>query len=144
MRIFLAGVKGQLGQELLALCETDARVTAVQGLDLPELDITDRIRTAVIIRDQAAAARAKGVPLVVINCAAYTAVDPAETNEDLAFAVNATGPANLALACVEVGARLIHPSTDYVFPGDRVEGPPLRGRRRDRAEGRLRPHQAGR
>src|SRR5205085_83547 len=56
--------------------------------------------------------------LVVVNCAAYTAVDAAETDEDTAYAVNAAAPALLATACDKVGARLIHVSTDYVFPGD--------------------------
>ncbi|MDT7538187.1 MAG: dTDP-4-dehydrorhamnose reductase, partial [Actinomycetota bacterium] len=56
--------------------------------------------------------------LVVVNATAYTAVDAAETDEETAFAVNAAGPALLATACAKVGARLIHVSTDYVFPGD--------------------------
>jgi dTDP-4-dehydrorhamnose reductase len=59
--------------------------------------------------------------LVVVNCAAYTAVDAAETDEETAYAVNAAGPALLATACAKVGAGLIHVSTDYVFPGDATE-----------------------
>lgn len=54
---------------------------------------------------------------VVINCAAYTAVDDAESDEATAFAVNAVGPQNLAQACAAVGAQLVQVSTDYVFPG---------------------------
>jgi dTDP-4-dehydrorhamnose reductase len=56
--------------------------------------------------------------LVVVNCAAYTAVDAAEEDEETAFAVNAAGPALLATACARAGARLIQVSTDYVFPGN--------------------------
>ena len=59
-----------------------------------------------------------GHRLVVVNAAAYTAVDAAETHEDRAYAVNAAGPALLATACANVGARLVHVSTDYVFPGN--------------------------
>jgi dTDP-4-dehydrorhamnose reductase len=60
----------------------------------------------------------------VLNAAAYTAVDAAETDEETAYAVNASAPALLATACAKVGAQLVHVSTDYVFPGDRVGGPP--------------------
>lgn len=56
-------------------------------------------------------------PDTVINCAAFTNVDGCETARDAAFKVNAIGPRNLALACEKVNARLIHISTDYVFPG---------------------------
>jgi dTDP-4-dehydrorhamnose reductase len=55
---------------------------------------------------------------LVINCAAYTAVDAAEENEDVALEINATGPAHLEAACAASGARLVHISTDYVFAGD--------------------------
>lgn len=60
---------------------------------------------------------------VVVNCAAYTNVDGAEAAPDDAHAVNATGPANVARACAQAGARLIHISTDYVFGGDAQRGP---------------------
>ena len=56
-------------------------------------------------------------PELVINCAAYTAVDKAETAEELAYKINADGPGNLAKACKEIGATLVHVSTDYVFGG---------------------------
>ena len=79
--------------------------------DVDELDITnaDAVNNAVSDAD------------IVVNCAAYTAVDACEDNEDLAYAVNATGPANLAQACAAAGARLVHISTDYVFAGDATE-----------------------
>jgi dTDP-4-dehydrorhamnose reductase len=78
------------------------------GATSADLDITDfeAVRSAVQPGD------------VVINCAAYTAVDAAETDEENAARVNETGPAVLGRACAEVGARVIHVSTDYVFAGD--------------------------
>lgn len=57
-------------------------------------------------------------PYAIINCAAFTAVDKCETEEDLAFKINAIGPRNLAIAAADVDAKLIHVSTDYVFAGD--------------------------
>jgi dTDP-4-dehydrorhamnose reductase len=63
------------------------------------------------------AAVACGRPAVVVNCAAWTAVDDAEASEEQALAVNAGGPANLAAACAKAGARLVQLSTDYVFAG---------------------------
>lgn len=80
----------------------------VTALDRADLDVTDAsaIRAAVADHD------------VVVNCAAYTKVDDAESHEDLAYAVNAIGPANLAEACAQTGARLVTISTDYVFDGN--------------------------
>jgi dTDP-4-dehydrorhamnose reductase len=103
-RILLTGAGGMLGQDLVAAfsdADLDARTRE-------ELDITDPEAV-----DQAVA----GVD-VVINAAAYTKVDDAETEKDLAFAINAEGPRNLARACKVHGARLIHVSTDYVFDGN--------------------------
>lgn len=83
----------------------------VTALGRPDLDITnlDAVRNAVAGHD------------VVINAAAYTKVDDAESNEDTAFAVNATGAKNLAIAAREAGAKLVQVSTDYVFKGDATE-----------------------
>ena len=80
----------------------------VRALTRAELDVTDAV---------AVAEAASGVD-VVINAAAYTAVDDAETHEREAFAINATGAGNLARAAADAGARLVHVSTDYVFAGD--------------------------
>ncbi|MFC6013841.1 dTDP-4-dehydrorhamnose reductase [Nocardia lasii] len=100
--VLVTGAGGQLGQQLLRLAPTARAVSRA------ELDITDR----------AAVEAALTPETVVLNCAAYTAVDAAETEVEAAFAANATGPAVLAAACAAVGARLIHVSTDYVFPGN--------------------------
>ncbi|APE36597.1 dTDP-4-dehydrorhamnose reductase [Nocardia mangyaensis] len=97
----VTGAHGLLGREILRWAP-EAR-----GFGRAELDITDPAAVAAAVEPGA----------VVINCAAYTAVDAAETDADAAFAANATGPAVLAAACAAVGARLIQVSTDYVFPG---------------------------
>jgi dTDP-4-dehydrorhamnose reductase len=105
-----------LGRDLVTAL-ADAGEDAV-GLTRGELDITDEAAVRAALR----ACR----PDVVVNCAAWTAVDDAEAHEDEAFAVNATGPAHLAAACAAGGragpaggdVRLVHLSTDYVFAGD--------------------------
>jgi dTDP-4-dehydrorhamnose reductase len=102
-RYLIAGAAGMLGRDLQdALAGRD--VTAV---DRSELDITDlaAVQKAVAGHD------------VIINAAAYTAVDAAEENEAAAYAVNAIGPRNLAIAAAAVGAKLVQISTDYVFDG---------------------------
>ncbi|MEU7478923.1 dTDP-4-dehydrorhamnose reductase [Lentzea sp. NPDC042327] len=98
--ILVPGGRGQLGHDLAALSAD------VHAASSAELDVT--AVTADDVRGYSA----------VINCAAYTAVDAAETDEDRAFAVNAVGPGLLARACATAGTPLIHVSTDYVFPGD--------------------------
>jgi dTDP-4-dehydrorhamnose reductase len=80
----------------------------VRALGRAELDITDASAVATVVRDVD----------VVVNAAAYTAVDDAETHENDAFAINATGAGNLARAAAEAGARFVQVSTDYVFRGD--------------------------
>lgn len=103
-KYLVTGARGMLGSDLLeALFGRD--VTAVGHA---ELDITDR---------DAVFAAVRGYD-VVINSAAYTAVDAAETDEATALAVNGTAVGLLAEACASVGARLVHVSTDYVFRGD--------------------------
>ncbi|MFC9894002.1 dTDP-4-dehydrorhamnose reductase [Nocardia sp. NPDC127579] len=97
----VTGAHGQLGRALLRLAP------GAHGYGRADLDITD----------PAAVAAALAPATVVLNCAAYTAVDHAESDPESAFAVNATGPAVLAAACARTGARLIHVSTDYVFAG---------------------------
>ncbi|WSQ46502.1 dTDP-4-dehydrorhamnose reductase [Streptomyces sp. NBC_01220] len=107
-RWLVTGAAGMLGQDLVAaLAHED--VTAVAA-DRTALDIADPGR----VREMFAAHR----PAVVVNCAAWTAVDDAESQEDAALRINGTGPAVLAAACREHGAVLLHVSTDYVFAGD--------------------------
>ncbi|MEI8080284.1 MAG: dTDP-4-dehydrorhamnose reductase [Actinomycetes bacterium] len=99
----VVGSNGMLGTELAdVLRDRDVRL-----LDLPDIDITD---------EHSVASALDGVDIVV-NCAAWTAVDEAEAHEGAAFAVNAVGPANLAQRCALNGSRLVHISTDYVFDG---------------------------
>jgi len=105
MRVFIAGREGQLARALLARLEGHA----VTALEPPELDLTSR--------ESIAAALDAGRPELVINAAAYTAVDRAEDQPDLARAVNATGAGWLAEAAAARGAPFVHVSTDYVFDG---------------------------
>ena len=110
-RWLVVGAKGMLGQDLVDLAR--AAGAEVNPLDLPEIDITDPVSVNNAING-------RGYN-VIVNCAAWTAVDDAEGKEGIAFTVNAVGPANLARAAKANHARLVQISTDYVFPGDAVE-----------------------
>ena len=115
-RVLVVGSYGMLAQDLIAA--TEAVGATVTGVDRDSVDITDAAAVAGLIAPGGASG-AGGQPFdVVVNCAAWTAVDAAEDEEAAAFAVNAVGPANLARACALVGSRLVHVSTDYVFAGD--------------------------
>jgi len=107
MRILIVGSNGQLGWELCR--QGKDRGLDLIPLDLPEFDITDK--SAVF--DTVTRSNAD----IVINAAAYTAVDRAESEIDIAFAVNRDGPSYLASTCAKVHIPLIHVSTDYVFDG---------------------------
>jgi dTDP-4-dehydrorhamnose reductase len=107
MKVLLTGSKGQLGQEVEKL-GMNAGLDIIP-MDLPEIDITDSEMLTQIFSDLK--------PSIVINAAAYTAVDLAETQKDICYAVNSAGPANLTQLCDKYNARLIHISTDYVFDG---------------------------
>ena len=104
--IWLIGNRGMLGTEVESLLRSRSLETASTDL---ECDITDR--AAVF----AYAQRIK--PNCIINCSAYTAVDRAEDERELAFAVNSKGVENIGLAASEYGASVVHLSTDYVFDG---------------------------
>lgn len=105
MQWIVVGAAGMLGQDVVRRLADDGR--GVVAVDRDQLDVTD----------PDACARVLAGADVVVNCAAWTAVDPAEEHEAAAFAVNATGAANLARAASAAGARLVHISTDYVFDG---------------------------
>lgn len=110
MKILVTGSNGQVGQEFKSLAEESRHELIC--LDRQGLDISDEQHVAEVIgREQ---------PLIVINCAAYTAVDKAESEADMAFIINAHGPAILAKVCKAIGAALIHISTDYVYAGDKL------------------------
>jgi dTDP-4-dehydrorhamnose reductase len=97
-----------LGQDMVTCLERDGETAF--ALTRRDLDITDQA---------AVTARVLGCrPNIVVNCAAWTAVDEAEAHEDEALEVNGRGARLVAAACAASGARLIHISTDYVFPGD--------------------------
>jgi dTDP-4-dehydrorhamnose reductase len=106
-KILVIGRIGQIGHELHRGRWPDG--FAVDFAERPQLDLT----RADAARDIVIAAR----PDIVVNAAAYTAVDTAESERDTAFAINRDGPGMLADACREIGAALIHYSTDYVYDG---------------------------
>ncbi|MDO9484789.1 MAG: dTDP-4-dehydrorhamnose reductase [Actinomycetota bacterium] len=108
MRVLVTGSLGQLGSELVRIL--GERGTIVMGVDRPGIDITKAgsIATAFGLFE----------PTVVINCAAWTAVDDAEANEEAAMQVNGLGAELLAQACATSGAWMLQVSTDYVFAGD--------------------------
>lgn len=107
MTILVLGAGGQVGASLR--WRALARGQGVIGLNRGELDITDAHAVRHAIDDLR--------PEIVINCAAYTAVDKAEEEPDLAMAINGTGAGNVARACALTAVPLIHLSTDYVFDG---------------------------
>ena len=107
MKVLITGAKGQLGSELVRLSpSTDLEV---HSLDHQQCNITDENRLKQVLESLS--------PEVVINAAAYTHVDRAESEPDRAYAVNKHGPAHLARYCARNRRTLIHISTDYVFDG---------------------------
>lgn len=112
MPTLVLGHKGMLGSDLVA--ELERRGQEVVGLDLPEFDLTQPEHIARI------AAKEFGAIDWAFNCAAYTAVDRAETERDLAFQVNALGVGYLGQACQLAGVKLMHVSTDFVFDGTKI------------------------
>lgn len=108
--ILVVGAKGMLGHDLMEILPGEVR-----GVDVDEIDITSLESTRRVLLTLK--------PSVVVNAAAYTDVDGCETNKELAMQVNGEGVAHLALAAQEIGAKLVHVSTDYVFAGDK--GGPL-------------------
>jgi dTDP-4-dehydrorhamnose reductase len=106
MKVLLTGSNGQVGWELR---RTLACLGEVVAVDSGDMDLTDAAAIRRVVREVA--------PRVIVNPAAHTAVDKAESEADLAYAVNATAPGILAEEAEKLGALLVHYSTDYVFDG---------------------------
>ncbi len=110
MRILITGGKGQLGRALqAALMEHELTI-----VDLPEVDITNKIVLRQSLREVSAE--------LVIHTAAHTDVEAAAKNPQLAYRINGLGTQNVALCCREIGAEMVHISTNEVFAGDRASG----------------------
>ena len=107
MRVFVTGVKGQLGYDVMN--ELEKQGLEGIGVDIDEMDITDADQVNKVIKEAA--------PDAVIHCAAYTAVDAAEDNEEICRKVNAQGTENIAKVCKEIDVPMMYISTDYVFDG---------------------------
>jgi dTDP-4-dehydrorhamnose reductase len=106
-RWLVTGAAGMLGREVVSALDSSGEEVA--GLTRRDLDIADRAAVAAALR--------RWRPDVVVNCAAWTAVDDAESHEDEALRVNGRGAGLLAAGCAASGARLVQVSTDYVFSG---------------------------
>ncbi|MCQ2168560.1 MAG: dTDP-4-dehydrorhamnose reductase [Bacteroidales bacterium] len=113
MNILVTGANGQLGNEMRIVSKGSVHkyvftdVSQVEGLETTYLDITDIEAVRAMVKEYEIGA--------IVNCAAYTNVDAAESNYELAEKLNASAPENLALAMKEAGGLLVHISTDYVF-----------------------------
>jgi dTDP-4-dehydrorhamnose reductase len=110
MRILVMGHKGMLGSDLMDVLARDHEVS---GVDIAEFDITSAPDCLRVVGEF--------YPEVIVNAAAYTDVDGCETNREACFAVNAEGVRNIAYACKDSGAKIVHYSTDYVFDGTKGE-----------------------
>lgn len=110
VKVLITGAVGQVGSELVKLAPADFEVV---GYNSSELDITNSQQVQQIVAEQA--------PALIINAAAYTAVDKAESDVERAYAVNETGVKNLAQAALAMGIPVFHISTDYVFDGTATE-----------------------
>ncbi len=108
MKVLVTGVNGQLGHDVVN--ELTKRHHTAISTDRDEMDITDQEQVLKFVKETA--------PDVVIHCAAWTAVDLAEERIDDTMNVNASGTRNIAVACKEIGCKMIYISTDYVFNGE--------------------------
>ena len=107
MKVFVTGVKGQLGYDVVN--ELEKRGHTAIGVDIEDLDITDAAAVDKLITE--------GAPEAVIHCAAWTAVDAAEDNEEKCRQVNVNGTENIAKVCKKLNCKMMYISTDYIFDG---------------------------
>ena len=107
MKVFVTGVKGQLGYDVVN--ELEKRGHTAIGVDIEDLDITDAAAVDKMITEAA--------PEAVIHCAAWTAVDAAEDNEERCRQVNVNGTENIAKICKKLNCKMMYISTDYIFDG---------------------------
>lgn len=110
MKIIVTGAKGQLGSQLINIIKKRYFEIGKIEVIASDIDISNKNEVLNYINEIK--------PDIIINCAAYTNVNACEENIELAFKVNSLGPRNISIAAEKVGAKLIHISTDYVFPGD--------------------------
>ena len=107
MKILITGANGMLAKEVKEKFEKENELICT---DVADLDITNEEAVEKFVEETK--------PEYIINCAAFTAVDKAETAGEIVEKINGDGPANLAKSAKKVGAKLVHISTDYVFGGD--------------------------
>ena len=119
MNILVTGANGQLGNEMRIVCKSSQNryifTDVVEGQETTILDITNLEAIRKMVKEN--------VVKVIVNCAAYTNVDKAESEQDFCELLNAKAPENLAIAMKEVNGLLVHISTDYVFGGDPYNTP---------------------
>lgn len=113
MKIVIIGANGQLGSDCCNILSTENETV---GCDIPHIDIGNKSSVDKYLEDTR--------PDVIVNCAAYTAVDACESELKLSWKVNAEGPKHIAQAAERLGCRFIHVSTDYVFDGNRAAPEP--------------------
>jgi dTDP-4-dehydrorhamnose reductase len=111
-RVMITGANGQLGKQIVE--DLDSKLYEIYPFDKKSLNITDMLQVGHVMKTIK--------PHIIIHCAAYTKVDKAEEEQDLAYLTNAIGTRNIAVMAQNVGAKLIYISTDYVFSGARIEG----------------------
>ena len=107
MKVLVTGVAGQLGWDVVRLLES--RGIPCRGVDKEDFDLTDGEAVMGYV--------CRYAPTVIVHCAAYTAVDRAESEPEICAAVNGMGTMNMVRAALQVGAKMVYISTDYVFPG---------------------------
>ncbi|NCC87470.1 MAG: dTDP-4-dehydrorhamnose reductase [Clostridia bacterium] len=111
MKVLITGVGGQLGVDIFN--ELNSRGIECVGTDTCDFDLTNEEQTVAFIKQLS--------PTAVVHCAAYTAVDNAQDEQEICMLVNAKGSENIAKACAQIDAKLLYISTDYVFDGNGTE-----------------------